>query len=78
MYSVPMKSERDVIDEVRDRLSRKFAGIPLTQVAATVDDSHEHFGESRIRDYVPLLVERRAARELARIAGHGLTELAGV
>jgi hypothetical protein len=62
------KSESDRIDEVERRLVRKFAQLPVGLIATAVDDAYLRFEDSLIRDYVPLLVERRAYNELARLA----------
>ena len=62
------KSESDRIDEVERRLVRKFAQLPVGLIATAVEDAYLRFEDSLIRDYVPLLVERRAHNELARLA----------
>jgi hypothetical protein len=54
------------IDEVLDRLVRKFSQIPKDQISATVAQAHARFEHSRVRDFVPLLVERRARLALAQ------------
>jgi hypothetical protein len=58
-------SEAAVIDEVQQRLVHKFAQLPSDQVSNAVAQAHARFAESRVRDFVPLLVERRATAELA-------------
>jgi hypothetical protein len=65
---VPDISERTLIDEVERRLIRKYAKLPPDQVSTVVQQAHAQFEQSRIRDFVPLLVERRAGQELARFA----------
>lgn len=60
------KTERDMIDDVENRLVEKFAELPAARVSAAVDQAHARFAQSRIRDFVPLLVERRVTSELAR------------
>ena len=62
------KSEPQLIDEVERRLVSKFAQLPVGLIATTVEDAHMRFGQSVIRDYIPLLTERRAHNELARLA----------
>ena len=58
-------SEAALIDEVRERLVRKFSHIPKDQISATVAQAHARFEHSRVRDFIPLLVERRARSALA-------------
>jgi hypothetical protein len=62
---VPDISERTLIDEVERRLIQKYAKLPPDQVSTVVQQTHARFERSRIRDFVPLLVERRAGQELA-------------
>ncbi|KUI35274.1 hypothetical protein AU195_10355 [Mycobacterium sp. IS-1496] len=58
------KSERELIDEVKDRLVAKFAEMPEGRVSIAVEDAYADFADSLIRDFIPLLVERRAGDEL--------------
>jgi hypothetical protein len=59
-------SEAALIDEVQQRLVRKFSHVPKDQISTTVAHAHARFEHSRVRDFIPLLVERRARAELAR------------
>jgi hypothetical protein len=59
-------SEAALIDQVRERLVRKFSHVPKEQISATVAQAHARFEHSRVRDFVPLLVERRARVVLAQ------------
>ena len=61
------KNERELIEEVEQRLVRKFAHLSAGLIATAVDDAYLRFESSLIRDYIPLLVERRAHNELASI-----------
>jgi hypothetical protein len=58
------KSERELVDEVVERLGGKFPQLPVGLIATAVEDAYMHLGQSVIRDYIPLLVERRAHNEL--------------
>jgi hypothetical protein len=58
-------SEAASIDEVQQRLVRKFSHVPKEQISTTVAHAHARFEHSRVRDFIPLLVERRAGAELA-------------
>ena len=58
-------SEAASIEEVERRLVSKYAQLPQDVVAAVVRSAHAHFEQSRVRDFVPLLVERRAGHELS-------------
>ncbi|WAC57240.1 three-helix bundle dimerization domain-containing protein [Gordonia sp. SL306] len=56
--------ERRQINEVRTRLTEAYAGHPSDDVAGAVEAAYRHFDGTRVRDFVPLLVERRANQEL--------------
>jgi hypothetical protein len=64
-------SEAASIDEVRERLVRRFSHVPKDQISATAAQAHARFTHSRVRDFIPLLVERRARAQLAEQAGVG-------
>ena len=68
MYKVAgvPQDERAQIDAVRRRLAQKYADLPHDQVATVVQRVYARFNESTVREFVPLLVERRAKEELAR------------
>lgn len=56
--------EGEQIANVEDRLMKRFTDVPAEKVSATVAEAHSHFITSTVRDYVALLVERRAHAEL--------------
>ena len=60
-------SERLLIAEVERRLTNKYAHIPTDQVSTAIQRVYAQFEQSPIRDFVPLLVERRAGAELATL-----------
>ncbi|AKK29868.1 three-helix bundle dimerization domain-containing protein [Mycobacterium sp. EPa45] len=55
-----------LIEQLVDRLAAAYAEVPRDDVAQTVAEAHKRFQDSRIREFVPLLVERRARAELSR------------
>ena len=59
-------SEAAQVNEVRERLVRKFSHIPEDQISATVAQAHSRFEHSSVRDFIPLLVERRAKLALGQ------------
>jgi hypothetical protein len=61
-------NEQTAIDRLAERLSGQYPDLGEDKVAAVVHQSHERFTDSRIRDYVPLFVERRARQTLAELA----------
>ncbi len=60
------QEERAQIDAVERRLAQKYAELPHDHVAGVVQRAYARFNQSTVRDYVPLLVERRAREELAK------------
>jgi len=61
------QEERAQIDAVEHRLAQKYAELPHAHVAGVVEHGYARFHQSKLRDFVPLLVERRAGEELARV-----------
>ncbi|MEZ0356617.1 three-helix bundle dimerization domain-containing protein [Mycobacterium sp. SA01] len=59
-------SEVTLIEQVIDRLAATYSDVPRDDVAQAVASAHDHFQDSAIREFVPLLVERRARKELSR------------
>lgn len=55
-----------LIEQVVARLAATYTEIPRDGVAQTVAKAHNRFQGSTVREFVPLLVERRARAELSR------------
>ncbi|MGV9713127.1 three-helix bundle dimerization domain-containing protein [Gordonia sp. NPDC003424] len=53
---------------MKRRLIAQFPGIDAADVRRTVDTAFRHFDGSPEREFIPLLVEKRAARVLAAAA----------
>jgi hypothetical protein len=47
-------------------LPKKYEELPRDDVAAVVQRAYARFHQSKLRAFIPLLVERRATEELAR------------
>ena len=58
-------SEWTAIQQVAARLMESYPTVPPDDVTTVVHHNHARFDESRIRDFVPLLVERGSRRELS-------------
>jgi hypothetical protein len=72
------QEERAQIEAVEHRLAQKYSEVPHDRVAAVVQRVYARFTQSKVRDYVPLLVERRAREELIRsTAGEAVFANAG-
>jgi hypothetical protein len=70
------QEERALIDAVERRLVQKYAALPPDDVAAVVRQAYAQFKQSAVRDFIPLLVERRASEELTSLAGAVMRRLA--
>lgn len=53
-------SEQALIAAVQRRLASQYMHLPEERVAAAVQQAYGSFSASPVRDFVPLLVERRA------------------
>lgn len=57
------RNEQALIDQVERRLAEKYSALAPDHVAAAVEHAYARFEDSRVRDFIPLLVER-SAREI--------------
>ena len=58
--------ETAVLAQVTERLRSKFPAVEPDEVEWVVRLRYEDFAGSKIRDFVPILVERAAGEELRR------------
>ncbi|TDZ93463.1 three-helix bundle dimerization domain-containing protein [Mycobacteroides salmoniphilum] len=65
-FAVSGMSEQALLAAVRQRLTAQYAQVPPERAATIVGRVHALFAESPAREFVPLLVERRARAELAK------------
>ncbi len=61
-------SEEAVIAQIIESLTDTYADVPPSEVEHVVRAALTRFTDSRIREFVPLFVERRARIELSRRA----------
>jgi hypothetical protein len=60
--------ERAWITDVERRLAEKYSALPGDHVAAVVRHAYSRFQSSRVRGFIPLLVQRRADGELEELS----------
>jgi hypothetical protein len=60
-----MAREAELLRQVTERLRRQFPELPAQQIDATVHGNYDAFEGSRIRDFIPVLVERATRQELS-------------
>ncbi|KHK96407.1 hypothetical protein LK09_15710 [Microbacterium mangrovi] len=58
--------EGDAIAEVVRRLEERFPQLPSSQIAEAVLEAQHHYDNARVRDFVPVFVEREARAALER------------
>ena len=62
------QEERALISDVERRLAAKYSELPVDHVTAVVRHAYSQFTGSRVRGFIPLLVQRRAAEELEELS----------
>ena len=62
-------SERTALADIEGRLIAEFPAVAASDVTATVLGAYRQFSGSRIRDFIPLFVEKNARRQLSTTAG---------
>jgi len=62
--STTQSYENQAVGRIRERLQARYSDWAPADVTGIVDRATRRFASARIRDYVPLLVERIARDEL--------------
>ena len=57
-------SEETLLADIQRRLLDEFPGVATAAINTLIRNEHARFETSQIRDFVPLLVEKRARGEL--------------
>ena len=61
--------EQAQLGEVVERLAGRYPSLPADTVGEVVHHLHAGFNGAKIREFVPLFVERRAQKTLADLVG---------
>jgi hypothetical protein len=61
------RDEQARLAEVIERLVVRYPGLPATTVAQVVHEVYAQFRGARLREYVPMLVERSARSALGKL-----------
>ena len=59
-------NEAAVIDEIVERLETRFPNRSSGAVRSAVEEARAHFSQARVKDFVPLFIEREAKARLER------------
>jgi hypothetical protein len=65
MSPVMRPNEQTLLSDIGRRLIERFPDVARHVVDTVVREEHARFGTSPIRDFIPLLVEKSARRQLA-------------
>lgn len=65
--------ETQAMAQVIDRLSQRFPSLERDQIANVVQEEYGHLEEGRVRDFVPVLVEKAAKNRLKKVAEESRT-----
>ncbi|MFJ4037165.1 three-helix bundle dimerization domain-containing protein [Microbacterium sp. NPDC090007] len=58
--------EESAISEIVERLEERFPQSSPETVRAAVEDARQHFSRAKVKDFVPLFIEREARARLER------------
>ena len=58
------RAERAALEHVVERLSRRFANLDADVIRETVRREFEGYSGARVRDFIPILVERAVRDDL--------------
>ena len=58
--------EEEALIQIIDRLRRRFPDVRADEICRLVHSTHMQFERSRIRDFIPILVERLACDNLEK------------
>jgi hypothetical protein len=57
------------INEIVDRLAARFPDIATATVREVVTQSYNELADARVRDFVEVLVEKQAKKQLKQLGG---------
>jgi hypothetical protein len=63
--------EEQAIELLTQRLQQRFSTLPPDRIEDTVQVHYRRFDNSRIRDFVPIFVERNAREDLSHLSVAG-------
>jgi hypothetical protein len=61
-------TEQTLIGDLVERLTRKYPTLAAEMITDVVHDQHVRFDGARLREFVPLFVERRARTALDELS----------
>ena len=64
---MPEFNEQMMIDAIQQRLTSRYPQFSQDVIGTAVQLAHTRFVDSRVRDFIPLLVERQVRAALADV-----------
>ena len=58
------RAEQAAMDNLIQRLTGQFPEVPHDKIVNAVRDDYQTYADSKVRDFVPILVERSVRRDL--------------
>jgi hypothetical protein len=62
------QEESALISDLERRLAEKYSALPMDHVTAVVRHAYTRLQSSRVRGFIPLLVQRRADEDLEELS----------
>jgi hypothetical protein len=62
------QEESALISDLERRLAEKYSALPMDHVTAVVRHAYTQLQSSRVRGFIPLLVQRRADEDLEELS----------
>ena len=58
--------EKAALEQVTERLGKRFPELAAATIEATVNEVYTSLADAHVRDFLPVLVEREAKKQLKR------------
>ena len=58
--------EQSALEQVAERLGKRFPQLEAATIEATVNDVYASLADAHVRDFLPVLVEREAKKQLKK------------
>jgi hypothetical protein len=61
------RGEQTALRHLAERMATQFPDVRADDIAKAIQGSYQQFESSRIRDFIPVLVERSVREDLAKL-----------
>jgi hypothetical protein len=63
--------EAVALTQITERLQARFPHLAVERIHSSVQQHYQSLANARVRDYIPVLVERATRNELAALSANG-------